>query len=53
MARPHQPGQVVFRSIVPEDIDWQPFPDFPPARLSSSAVSIQWMRQMEQRASQL
>jgi quercetin dioxygenase-like cupin family protein len=29
--RPHQPGQAVFRSILPEDIDWQPFPAFPPA----------------------
>ena len=27
----HQPGQAVFRSILPEDIDWQPFPAFPPA----------------------
>jgi hypothetical protein len=31
MTRPHQPGQAVFRSILPEDIDWQPFPAFPPA----------------------
>jgi quercetin dioxygenase-like cupin family protein len=31
MTRPHQPGQEVFRSILPEDIDWQPFPAFPPA----------------------
>jgi quercetin dioxygenase-like cupin family protein len=30
MTRPHQPGQAVFRSILPEDIDWQPFPAFPP-----------------------
>src|SRR5215470_1570439 len=28
---PHQPGQDVFRSILPEDINWQPFPAFPPA----------------------
>ena len=27
----HQAGQAVFRSILPEDIDWQPFPAFPPA----------------------
>ena len=27
----HQPGQAVFRSILPEDIDWQPFPAFPPS----------------------
>ena len=35
MARPHQPGQANFRSILPEQIDWQPFPAFPPeARLA-------------------
>ncbi|MYX37112.1 MULTISPECIES: cupin domain-containing protein [unclassified Streptomyces] len=27
----HQPGQEVFRSILPQDLDWQPFPAFPPA----------------------
>jgi quercetin dioxygenase-like cupin family protein len=30
-ARPHQPGQDVFRSVLPEDIDWKPFPAFPPS----------------------
>jgi quercetin dioxygenase-like cupin family protein len=31
----HQPGQAVFRSILPEEIDWQRFPAFPPsARLA-------------------
>ncbi len=25
------PDQAVFRPILPEDIDWQPFPSFPPA----------------------
>ncbi len=35
MTRPHQPGQVVFRAILPKDIDWKPFPAFPPsARLA-------------------
>jgi quercetin dioxygenase-like cupin family protein len=35
MARTHQPGQEVFRSILSEDIDWKPFPAFPPpARLA-------------------
>ena len=29
MVRSHQPGQAVFRSILPEDIDWKPFPAFP------------------------
>jgi quercetin dioxygenase-like cupin family protein len=33
--RPHQPGQSVFRSILPEQIEWRPFPAFPPqARLA-------------------
>ncbi|MEU1538862.1 cupin domain-containing protein [Actinacidiphila glaucinigra] len=27
----HQPGQEVFRSILPQDLDWRPFPAFPPA----------------------
>ncbi|MFI8183946.1 cupin domain-containing protein [Actinacidiphila glaucinigra] len=27
----HQPGQEVFRSVLPQDLDWQPFPAFPPA----------------------
>ena len=31
MTRPHQPGQAAFRSILPEEIDWQPFPAFPPS----------------------
>jgi quercetin dioxygenase-like cupin family protein len=31
----HQPGQADFRSVLPEDIDWEPFPAFPPpARLA-------------------
>jgi quercetin dioxygenase-like cupin family protein len=35
MARPHQPGQSAFRSILPEEIEWKPFPAFPPsARLA-------------------
>src|ERR1700733_13277663 len=31
MTRPHQPDQTKFKSILPEDIDWQLFPAFPPA----------------------
>jgi len=27
--RPHQLGQEVFQAILPEDIDWKPFPAFP------------------------
>ena len=31
----HQPGESVFRSILPEEIEWKPFPAFPPeARLA-------------------
>ncbi|HMD44101.1 MAG TPA: cupin domain-containing protein [Candidatus Acidoferrum sp.] len=29
--RAHQPGQEVFKAILSEDIDWKPFPAFPPA----------------------
>jgi quercetin dioxygenase-like cupin family protein len=31
MVRTHQPGESVFRAILPEDIVWKPFPAFPPA----------------------
>jgi hypothetical protein len=27
--RTHQPDQDVFRSVLPEDIDWEPFAGFP------------------------
>jgi quercetin dioxygenase-like cupin family protein len=30
MGQSHQPGEAQFRSILPEDIDWKPFPAFPP-----------------------
>jgi quercetin dioxygenase-like cupin family protein len=31
----HQPGEAVFRSILPEDVDWKPLQAFPPsARLA-------------------
>jgi quercetin dioxygenase-like cupin family protein len=30
MGRIHQPGESVFRSILPEDIAWKPFAAFPP-----------------------
>lgn len=33
--RPHQPDQETFRSMLAEDIEWKPFPAFPPeARLA-------------------
>ena len=35
MVRPHEPREADFRSILPEDIEWKPFPAFPPeARLA-------------------
>jgi quercetin dioxygenase-like cupin family protein len=35
MVTTHQPGQEDFRSVLQEDIDWEPFPSFPPtARLA-------------------
>ena len=35
MVRDHQPGEDVFESIFSENIDWKPFPAFPPpARLA-------------------
>jgi quercetin dioxygenase-like cupin family protein len=29
--RPHQPGQDVFKSELSDDVDWKPFPAFPPS----------------------
>jgi quercetin dioxygenase-like cupin family protein len=29
MTRTHQRGQAAFKAILPEDIDWKPFPAFP------------------------
>ena len=31
MVQSHQPGEAVFRAVLPENIDWKPFPAFPPA----------------------
>ena len=31
MVRTHQPGESVFKAILPEDIEWKPFPAFPPS----------------------
>jgi hypothetical protein len=31
----HQPDEAVFRAVLPEDVDWEPFASFPPsARLA-------------------
>jgi quercetin dioxygenase-like cupin family protein len=29
--RPHRSGQAVFRSVLSEDVEWKPFPAFPPS----------------------
>ena len=29
--QPHQLGQEAFKTILSEDIDWKPFPAFPPS----------------------
>jgi quercetin dioxygenase-like cupin family protein len=29
--RPHQPGEEIFKSILPEDVEWKAFAAFPPA----------------------
>ena len=29
--RPHQPGQDLFKSALSEDLEWKPFPAFPPS----------------------
>ena len=29
--RPHQPGEAIFEAILSEDLDWKPFPAFPPS----------------------
>ena len=31
MPQRHEPGQAVFRSILPEEVEWKPFPAFPPS----------------------
>ena len=31
MVRPHQPGQDLFKSALSDDLDWKPFPAFPPS----------------------
>jgi len=38
MARTHQPGESKFRSILPEDIDWKPYPGFPPGVCNAALV---------------
>jgi len=30
-SRPHERGEATFKAILSEDIDWKPFPAFPPA----------------------
>jgi quercetin dioxygenase-like cupin family protein len=42
MSRPHQPGQSVFRSILPEEIVWKPFPAFSPQVRLALVVGHPW-----------
>jgi hypothetical protein len=43
-ARPHQPGQSAFAAILPEKVDWKPFPSFPPSARLASAVNTVAMK---------
>ena len=36
----HLPDQAVFRPTLPEDIDWEPFPAFPPSARLAVVVAI-------------
>jgi quercetin dioxygenase-like cupin family protein len=36
--RPHQLGEDVFKAILPDDVDWKPFPSFPPGVLLAVVV---------------
>ena len=38
VVRPHQPGQDVFRSVLPEEMNWKPFAAFPPSVLLAVVV---------------
>ena len=38
MVRTHQPGQAVFKSVLPEDVYWNPFAAFPPSDLLAVLV---------------
>lgn len=47
MARAHQPDQSTFRTILPEEIDWQSFPRIPPtadAQLLASLIANAGLR---------
>ena len=46
----HQLGQAVFRPVLPEEIDWQPFPAFPPGAvivLPGGTPHFHWARSGE------
>jgi quercetin dioxygenase-like cupin family protein len=38
MARPHQPGESEFKSVLPEEIEWKPYPGFPPGVCNAALV---------------
>ena len=41
LSAPHQSGESAFKSTLPEEVDWKPFPAFPPAlgRIHLNAIS--------------
>jgi quercetin dioxygenase-like cupin family protein len=40
MTPSHQPGQDVFRAVLPEEIDWKPFAAFPPTVRLAVVVGV-------------
>jgi hypothetical protein len=40
--RPHQTGGAVFTAILSEDVDWKPFPTFPPSARLAVLVGQPW-----------
>jgi hypothetical protein len=46
----HLPDQAAFRSALPEDIDWEPFPAFPPGAvivLPAGTPHFHWAKSSE------
>jgi len=51
--RPHQPGQAIFRAILPEEIEWKPFAAFPPAVRLAVVVGQPLQRSLKKLAKSL
>lgn len=44
----HQPGQDVFKAVLPGDIEWKPFAAFPPSvRLAGGTSHFHWAKSGE------